>query len=133
MNANVLSIAMKSVTVLSKLLLNIPAINWPEATYFIAIFIFLWMLVFCVRNFFFNFCVCILSKKLFLSFLLFFDCVSDFRNRILTNQKVDLVIRTFQWNCLCSCAESYVNEMIRYCRKRWDEQSVVNNTSESAK
>ena len=30
----------------------------------------------------------------------FFDEVSNFRNRILTNQKPELVIRNCQWNCM---------------------------------
>ena len=39
-------------------------------------------------------------------FISFFDEVSNFRNRILTNQKQELVIRNFQWNCMLWKCES---------------------------
>ena len=33
-------------------------------------------------------------------FISFFDEVSNLRNRVLTNQKLELVIRICQWNCM---------------------------------
>ena len=47
-------------------------------------------------NFFFFFII----KFVFLSFwILFFDEVSNLRNRILTNQKRELAVSNCQWNC----------------------------------
>ena len=36
----------------------------------------------------------------FIIFISFFDEVSNFRNRILTNQKHELVVSNCQWNCM---------------------------------
>ena len=38
----------------------------------------------------------------FIIFISFFDKVSNFRNRILTNQKRELVVSNCQWNCMCN-------------------------------
>ena len=42
------------------------------------------------------------SKKLcvFIIFISFFETLSNFCNRILTNQKSEFVIRNCQWNCM---------------------------------
>ena len=40
------------------------------------------------------------QKICFYHFKFFFDEQSNFRNRILTNQKPELVIRNCQWNCV---------------------------------
>ena len=36
----------------------------------------------------------------FIIFIFFFDKVSNLRNKILTNQKQELVVRHRQWNCI---------------------------------
>ena len=41
-----------------------------------------------------------LQKNCFYHFHLYFDKVSNFSNRILTNQKPELVIKNCQWNCM---------------------------------
>ena len=49
-----------------------------------------------------NFVCYFLAKKLcFYHFhLFFFEILSNFRNRIITNRKLELVIRNCQWNCM---------------------------------
>ena len=52
-------------------------------------------------TFFEIFCCCFSSKIcVFIIFIFFFDEVSNFCNRILTNKKPKLVIRNCQWNCI---------------------------------
>ena len=45
-------------------------------------------------------CCCCFSSKtcVFIIFISFFDKASNFRNRILTNQKPESVIKNYQWN-----------------------------------
>ena len=51
--------------------------------------------------FFSTFLLFFIINFLVLSFsFLFFDEVSNFRNRILTNQKHELVVSNCQWNCM---------------------------------
>ena len=40
------------------------------------------------------------SNCIFIIFISFFDTVSNFRNRILTNQKPELVTRNCHWKCM---------------------------------
>ena len=55
----------------------------------------------CLHIFFWHFFCCFSSKKIcFYHFYFFFHEVSSFRNRILTNQKPELMIRNCQWNCM---------------------------------
>ena len=44
------------------------------------------------------------KKIVFITFISFFDEVSNFHNKLLGNQKPELVIRNFQWNCMCNSA-----------------------------
>ena len=50
----------------------------------------------CLHILFWHFFVVFIKKFVFLSFSL----LSNFRNRILTNQKLKLVIRNCKWNCM---------------------------------
>ena len=50
--------------------------------------------------FHYKICVFIIFISFFLSFFFFFDEVSNFRNRILTNQKRELVVSNCQLNCI---------------------------------
>ena len=50
---------------------------------------------------FFSIFCCFLSKIcVFIIFISFFDEVSNFRNRTLTNQKLKLAVSSCQWNCM---------------------------------
>ena len=59
------------------------------------------MLTYTFFGIFFFFLVCVFHQKIcvFIIFISAFDEASNFRNRILTNQKPELVIRNCQWNC----------------------------------
>ena len=37
---------------------------------------------------------------IFIIFIIFFDKVSNFLNTLLTNQKQELMIKSFEWNCM---------------------------------
>ena len=50
--------------------------------------------------FHYKICVFIIFISFFLSFFFFFDEVSNFRNRILTNQKRELVVSNCQLKCI---------------------------------
>ena len=55
---------------------------------------------FCLRNLFWH-CFFFFIKKFALPFsFLFFYEASSFHNRILTNQKLEQMIRNYQWNCM---------------------------------
>ena len=45
----------------------------------------------------------------FIILISFFDGVSNLRNRILTNQKRELVVSNFQWNCMYKIQSSNLN------------------------
>ena len=53
-------------------------------------------------KYFFGFFVVVFRHKIcdFIIFISFFDEVSNFRIRILTNQKHELVVSSCQWNCM---------------------------------
>ena len=53
--------------------------------------------ILCLHILFWYFFVFFHQKIVFIIFISFFDEVSSFRNRILTNQKPELVIRNCQW------------------------------------
>ena len=44
------------------------------------------------------------KKNVFIISVSFFDKVSNFNNRLLSNQKPGYVIRNCQWNCICNSA-----------------------------
>ena len=54
-----------------------------------------------VYLYFFAFLLFVIKRFVFIIFIsCFFDKVSNLRNRTLTNQKPELVIRNCQWNCM---------------------------------
>ena len=66
----------------------------------------LWLHTFC--------CWFSLKVYVFFTFISFFEEASNFRNRILTNQKPELVIRNCRWNCMiCSINKSIVRNSCR--------------------
>ena len=55
----------------------------------------------CLRKLFLSFFVVFHEKKLaFIIPIFAVDEASNFRDKILTNQKSELVVRNFQWNCM---------------------------------
>ena len=70
-------------------------------------------------------------KFVFLSFsFLFFDELSNFRNRILTNQKYVLVVSNCQWNCMLhlwlnSTIFNGFHKAIFTCEKLWHFEADV--------
>ena len=58
---------------------------------------------------FWHFLLFFIIKIVFLSFLfVFFEEVSNFRNRILTNQKRELMVFDCQWNCMVLSATDWI-------------------------
>ena len=58
--------------------------------------------------FWYVFFFCFLLKKFaFIIFISLFDEVPNFRKRILTNQKPELVKRNCQWNCMQAEVQNY--------------------------
>ena len=55
-------------------------------------------------HFFFSFFMSFFIMKFVIIFISFFDEVSNFRKRILTNQKYELVVPNCQWNCMLDVA-----------------------------
>ena len=53
----------------------------------------------------------------FIIFIFIFDEVADFYNRILTNQKQQLVIENFQWNCMT--VSNYVTLYQKKIQEPW--------------
>ena len=58
------------------------------------------MLLYVYIHFFGILLLFFIKKFLFLSFSFLFEKASNFSNRILTNQKPELVIKSCQWNCM---------------------------------
>ena len=54
----------------------------------------------CFDLLFWHFLLFFIIKFVFIIFISFFDEVSNFRKRVLTNQKQELVAQNFQWNCM---------------------------------
>ena len=54
----------------------------------------------CLHSLLWHFLVFFIKKIVFIIFISFFDKVSNSLNRIITNQKMELVIRNRQWNCM---------------------------------
>ena len=52
----------------------------------------------------------------FIIFISFIDEASSFRNRVLTNQKSELVARNYQWNCMIWCSTIFMLHY-QYCTK----------------
>ena len=48
----------------------------------------------------------------FIIFISFFDEVSNFRNRILTNQKREFIVSSCQWNCMFCLNECFKDRII---------------------
>ena len=78
--------------------------------YFLGIFLFF------IKNLFF-----------FIIFISFPDELSNFRNRILINQKPEWVVRNCQWNCLKVYLTffSWIMKKIRTCIRRLKKQGFV--------
>ena len=64
-------------------------------------------------------CLCILFFRIFLLSIVivvffsfsFFDKVSNYRNKILTNQKTEWVIRSCKWNCMIDLSYNNYNPL----------------------
>ena len=69
---------------------------------------------------FLGFFVVFINKFVFLSFSFFFDEVSNFHKRILTNQKTELAIRNCQWDCMLRIKLiKYKKSLIYKCNIKW--------------